>query len=258
MPKSNQGLVTRRMFIQSTVAAGGALAAAAALPPSQAAAAEKTTQNTQLPPGSVVLFQGDSITDASRDRKSSGPNDPSGLGRGYPCLLAGALLADHPKDQLKVYNRGISGNKVPDLAKRWQEDAVALKPDLLSILIGVNDIWHKLSGGYNGTVEDYQQGYRALLERTLKELPGVRIVVCEPFVLRCGAVNDRWFPEFDQRRAAARRVADELGLPLVPFQPMFDEATKDVPPQYWAGDGVHPTLAGHSLMAKTWRKVVGI
>jgi len=257
MPKSNQGPVTRRTFMQSTVVAGGALAAAAALPRSQAVAAEKT-EKTQLPLGSVVLFQGDSITDAGRDRKSSGPNDPSGLGRGYPCLLAGALLADHPKTQLKVYNRGISGNKVPDLAKRWQEDAVALKPNLLSILIGVNDIWHKLNGGYAGTVEDYRQGYRALLERTLNELPGARIIVCEPFVLRCGAVNDRWFPEFDQRRAAARKVADELGLTLVPLQSMFDEAASDVPPQYWAGDGVHPTLAGHALMAKTWRKVVGI
>jgi lysophospholipase L1-like esterase len=257
MPKSNQGPLTRRTFIHSTVAAGGALAASVALPHGQAAAAEKT-EKTQLQPGSVVLFQGDSITDAGRDRKSSGPNDPAGLGRGYPCLLAAALLADHPKTQLKVYNRGISGNKVPDLAKRWQEDTVALKPNLLSILIGVNDIWHKLGGGYGGTVEDYEKGYRALLERTLQELPGARIVVCEPFVLRCGAVNDQWFPEFDQRRAAARKVADELGLTLVPLQSMFDEATKDVPPQYWAGDGVHPTLAGHALMAKTWRQVVGI
>ena len=83
-------------------------------------------------------------------------------------------------------------------------------------------------------------------------------VVCEPFVLRCGAVNDQWFPEFDQRRAVARKLADEMGLTLAPFQSMFDKATKGAPPQYWAGDGVHPTLAGHALMAKAWRKVVGI
>jgi lysophospholipase L1-like esterase len=254
MSKCNQARVTRRTFMESTVAAGGALAASVALPQERVSAAEKI----ELQPGSVVLFQGDSITDAGRDRKSSGPNDPSALGRGYPCLLAAALLADHPQAQLKVYNRGISGNKVPDLAKRWQEDTIALRPNLLSILIGVNDIWHKLSGRYSGTVEDYETGYRALLRQTLKELPGVRIVVCEPFVLRCGAVSDQWFPEFDQRRAVARKLADQLGLTLVPLQTMFDDAAKDAPPQYWAGDGVHPTLAGHALMAKTWRAIVGI
>lgn len=254
MPGFDRDPVTRRTFIQSTLAAGGGLAASVALPRGQAIAAEKT----EFEPGSVVLFQGDSITDAGRNRNSKGPNDAAGLGRGYPYLLAGALLADHPKAQLKVYNRGISGNKVPDLAKRWQEDALALKPSLLSILIGVNDIWHKLGGGYNGTVEDYGSGYRALLQQTLKALPGVRIVVCEPFVLRCGAVGDRWFPEFDQRRAVARKLAREMGLSWVPFQAMFDRATKGAPPQYWAGDGVHPTLAGHALMAKTWRGVVGI
>lgn len=254
MPKSSRSLVTRRTFIQNTLAAGGALAASAGLPQRQALGAEKT----DLEPGSAVLFQGDSITDAGRRRESSGPNDPAGLGRGYPFLLAGALLADHPGAELKVYNRGISGNKVPDLAKRWQEDAVVLKPKILSILVGVNDIWHKLGGHYDGTVEDYETGYRALLQRTLKEIPGVRVVVCEPFVLRCGAVNAKWFPEFDQRREVARKLADETGLIWVPFQSMFDEATQAAPPQYWAGDGVHPTLAGHALMAKTWREAVGI
>ena len=147
---------------------------------------------------------------------------------------------------------------MPDLDARWQEDAIALKPAVLSILIGVNDIWHKLAGRYDGTVADYESGFRALLQRTLKALPDVRIVICEPFVLRCGAVNDDWFPEFDQRRAVAKKLADELSLTFVPFQSMFDAASKQAPPAYWAGDGVHPTLAGHALMAKRWREVVGV
>jgi lysophospholipase L1-like esterase len=238
----------------SSVAAGGALAVSSAFAQAQAGASEKT----KLEPGSVVLLQGDSITDAGRNKQQNGPNNWVGLGRGYPYLLAGALLADHAKAQPKVYNRGISGNKVPDLEGRWQDDTVALEPAVLSILIGVNDIWHKLGGRYDGTVEDYETGYRKLLQRTLKELPAVRIIVCEPFVLRCGAVNDTWFPEFDQRRAVAKKLADEMTLTFVPFQSMFDDATKNAPPQYWAGDGVHPTLAGHALMAKTWREVVGI
>ena len=86
----------------------------------------------------------------------------------------------------------------------------------------------------------------------------MRIVICEPFVLRCGAVNDGWFPEFDQRRAAAKKLAEGMSLTFVPFQSMFDEAAQKAPPAYWAGDGVHPTLAGHALMAKTWREAVAI
>jgi len=254
MPRSSEDRLTRRTFMRSTVAAGGALAASAALTDRQVIAGEEA----EVARGSVVLFQGDSITDAHRDRKRNGPNDWPGLGRGYACLLAGALLADHPDARLQVYNRGISGNKVPDLAARWKEDTVELKPTILSILIGVNDIWHKLNGRYEGTVEDYQTGYRELLKGTLKELPGVRIVICEPFVLRCGAVHEGWFPEFDERRAVARRLAEEMGFCFVPFQSMFDEATKHAPPAYWAADGVHPSLAGHALMAKRWREVMGI
>lgn len=245
---------TRRDFLRTTAIAGGAagLVGVPSLSPLCGADAVDIKQ------GTVILFQGDSITDAGRDRKAKDPNNFAALGRGYPLWIAGALLADHPGADLKVYSRGISGNKVPDLAARWQEDAIALKPDVLSILIGVNDIWHKLNGRYEGTVEDYETGYRELLERTLKELPGVRLVICEPFVLRCGAVNERWFPEFDQRRAVAKKLADELKLLFVPFQAMFDTATQKAPPAYWAADGVHPTIAGHALMAKTWREVVGI
>jgi len=253
MTRFSQTHLDRRSFIGSTLAAGGFLAAANALPKSAVAA----DNAPPLSKGAVILLQGDSITDAGRDR-NGGANDANGLGRGYPYLLGGELLADYPQLQLKVYNRGISGHKVPDLADRWQQDTVDLKPAVLSILIGVNDIWHKLNGHYDGTVETYETGYRELLKRTLDAIPGVRIVVCEPFVLRCGAVNEKWFPEFDQRRAVAKKLADELKLTFVPFQAMFDKAVESAPPAYWAGDGVHPTLAGHALMTKTWREVVGI
>jgi lysophospholipase L1-like esterase len=212
----------------------------------------------EVSPNDTILFQGDSITDAGRSREKSDANDRAGLGGGYPLILAGALLADHAGLNLKVYNRGISGNKVPDLAARWQTDALELNPGVLSILVGVNDIWHKLNGQYDGTVEDYEIGFRDLLAATLAALPRVLIVVCEPFVLRCGAVNDRWFPEFDERREVAGKLARELDLIWVPFQSMFDEAAKQAPPEYWAADGVHPTVAGHALMAKTWREVTGL
>jgi lysophospholipase L1-like esterase len=87
----------------------------------------------------------------------------------------------------------------------------------------------------------------------------VQLVICEPFALKCGAVNDKWFPEFDERRAAAKKVAAAAGAIFVPFQTIFDEAVAaGTPPAYWGGDGVHPSPAGHSLMAQAWRKGTGI
>jgi lysophospholipase L1-like esterase len=120
----------------------------------------------------------------------------------------------------------------------------------------VNDIWHTLNGNYQGTVEKYEKDYRALLERTKKALPEVKLVICEPFVLRCGAVNDKWFPEFDKYRAAAKRVAEDSKTVFVPFQEMFDRASKVAPPERWAADGVHPTSDGASLMARWWLQAV--
>ena len=220
----------------------------------------QVAQGTLLPTG-VLLFQGDSITDAGRNRTQTTANDSSGMGRGYPLLVASHLLTARSQDGLRVYNRGISGDKVPDLDERWQADTFDLKPDLLSILVGVNDLWHRAALNnfgerYGGTVEDYEQGYAELLSRTRRKMPYTRIVVCEPFVLRYGAVTDAWFPEFDLRRAAAHRVARAAGADWVPFQSMFDAALKHAEPSYWAADGVHPTLAGHALMATTWLEVV--
>jgi lysophospholipase L1-like esterase len=125
-------------------------------------------------------------------------------------------------------------------------------------LIGVNDIWHSLDPklGYKGTVEIYERDFQALLERTKQALPKVKLVICEPFVLRCGAVNDKWFPLFDQYRTAAKRVAASQRATFVPFQTMFDDAIRYAPPEHWAGDGVHPSPAGASLMAYFWLKAV--
>lgn len=212
----------------------------------------------ELGPGAVILFQGDSITDAHRDRATADqPNEPSALGNGYAALAAAELIADGGAAPPLVYNRGISGHKVFQLAARWDEDCIALAPDLVSILIGVNDIWHTRSGKYDGTVERYERDYDALLARTRDALPDATLVVCEPFVLRCGVIDDSWFPEFDAYRAAARRVAEAHGALFVPFQSAFDAATtQEHPPEHWAKDGVHPSAEGAALMARTWLDVV--
>ena len=109
---------------------------------------------------------------------------------------------------------------------------------------------------YDGTVERYESGYRALLQRTFKELPNLKLVICEPFVLRCGVINDKWFPQFDQYRAVAQKIANEFNALFVPFQIMFDDASKETPPEYWAKDGVHPSNPGAQLMAQEWLRAV--
>ncbi len=208
-----------------------------------------------LQEGSTLLFQGDSITDALRNKKKEDiPNHAYSMGVGYAGLTAATLLYDNAGRKIRIFNRGISGNKVYQLAERWDKDCLDLKPDYLSILIGVNDIWHTLSGRYDGTVEKYRNDYDALLKRTLKALPDVRLIICEPFVLRTGAVNDKWFPEFDHYRAAAKSIAGKYKATFVPFQAAFNAALEYAPPEYWTADGVHPTLAGSELMRREWLK----
>jgi lysophospholipase L1-like esterase len=206
--------------------------------------------------GDTILFQGDSITDSGRKRDISAANSDAALGRGYAWLAAARLLIGEPDKKLKIYNRGVSGNKVYQLAERWQKDCLDLKPDVLSILIGVNDFWHKLKHNYEGTLEKYESDYKALAKQTKDALPHVKLVICEPFVLKVGNVDSSWFPEFNRYRDAAKRVADEAGAVFVPFQTMFDAAAKIAPPGLWAADGVHPTCDGASLMAEWWLKAV--
>jgi len=231
------------------------LAASAAVMASRPAWADFTSR--AAPAAATLLFQGDSITDAGRNRATLTANNGGALGAGYPFMLAGLLRDQHPDLDLQIFNRGISGNTVTDLTARWDTDTVALKPATLSILIGVNDIWHTLGKApANEVVKTYEAGYGALLDRTRTALPGTQIVVMEPFVLRTGAVNDAWFPEFDQIRAACRRVADRANARFVDLHEMFQKLAEKSSPAYWAADGVHPTLAGHAAIARHWMEKV--
>lgn len=213
------------------------------------------TQNVEK---TTILFQGDSITDAGRDKKSEIPDQQVSLGRGYAFLSATQLYEQHPELRPQVYNRGISGNKVYQLADRWDVETLLLEPDVISILIGVNDHWHSLRD-YDGTPEKYQTDYDRLLAKTRKELPDVKLMICEPFVLLDGTAikndKDKWDPVFDAYRRISRKLADKHQAAFVPFQSTFDEALKRAPASYWAHDGVHPTLAGAQLMANHWMEV---
>ncbi len=205
----------------------------------------------------VVLFQGDSITDAGRNKEDTSFNTTRNLGSGYAMLTGAGLMEKYAALNLKIYNKGISGNKVFQLAERWDKDCLDLKPDVLSILIGVNDIWHKLNGQYNGTPEIYRKDYIALLERTKKALPNVKLIICEPYAVKgVKAVDDKWYPEFYEYQKAAREIATQFGAVFIPFQSIYDEAQKQAPGVYWTGDGVHASLAGAQLMASAWLRAV--
>jgi len=218
-----------------------------------ASLAAKGVKKYQLEKGNVILFQGDSITDAGRNKEESNYNVARALGTGYAMLASAQLLEKNPGMDLKIYNRGISGNKVPQLADRWDKDCLGLKPDILSIMIGVNDYWHRLNNNYAGNVKSYKDEFTALLERTKKELPDARLIIGEPYaVTGIKAVDDKWFPEFNGYQKAALEVADAFGAIFVPFQRVFDEAQKRAPGVYWTYDGVHPSVAGAQLLARAW------
>ena len=260
----------RRAFLKSSAVfagAGGLAALTSGCAHNSPASSESAsaTPHEIIAPNNIVLFQGDSITDWGRSRQREGmPNDHAALGSGqdaasagYAWLAAAELLTDRPNDGLKIFNRGVSGNKVFQLADRWQADCLDLKPDVLSILIGVNDYWHTLTSGYHGTVEIYERDYRALLDRTMQALPTVKLIILEPFALHCGSVDETWTAGFAPYRAAAARVAETYHATFIPLQTRFDEAVKYAPPQYWSKDGVHPSVAGGALMAYAWMKAAG-
>ena len=183
---------TRRDFLKKAAFAGVGMAM---LPEIAEAAISRQNsvnqKNVTLKRDSVILFQGDSITDCGRKKDSITCNNADQLGLGYALFTATSLLARHADKQLKIYNRGISGNKVFQLRERWEVDALSFMPDVLSILIGVNDYWHTLSSGYKGTVKIYEDDLRNLLRYTKEKLPKVQLVLCEPFALSGGsAITD--------------------------------------------------------------------
>jgi lysophospholipase L1-like esterase len=246
-------MIKRRDFIRNTSLAS---LAAISLPEIVNAAMPKSPV-IKLNKDDIILFQGDSITDAGRKKDDDGYNNATILGSGYALQTAAELLLHQADKNLKIYNRGISGNKVYQLADRWDKDCLTIKPTVLSILIGVNDFWHKHDGRYNGTIEVYQNDLKALLTKTKAALPNVKLIIGEPFAVNgIKAVKDSWYPDFDTYRFAAKEIAQEFNAIFIPFQKVFDEAQKVAPGVYWTLDGVHPTLAGAKLMSQAWLKAV--
>jgi lysophospholipase L1-like esterase len=198
----------------------------------------------------VILFQGDSITDGGRAKTGTDQNHI--MGQDYAYIIAAQVGADIPERNLHFINRGVSGERVVDLAARWRDDALSLKPNILSILIGINDQF-----GSRGplTAEEYETAYDKLLAETVAALPNTKIVLGEPFLLPVGkhvANYTEELAELKKRQASVNKLAAKYHLPVVHYQQAFDDAQSHAPAAYWCWDGIHPTYAGHGLMAREW------
>ncbi len=203
----------------------------------------------------LILFQGDSITDAGRNKEKEGS-----LGTGYANLVSATLGFEHP-GEYAFLNRGISGNRIVNLYERIKKDLINLKPDYLSILIGINDVWHEYVRQNGVSLKKYDMVYRLFLDEIMEELPECKIMILEPFVLPGTATETdeehpgRWelfSSDVPQRAAIAQKIAQDYHLPFIPLQKLFDEACKTAPANYWLRDGVHPTVAGHELIKREW------
>ena len=205
----------------------------------------------------LILFQGDSITDCGRRTSGGCGYETDGVGPGYPGLIKSRILCDNPgRDDILFENRAISGNRIVDLYARWKIDALNLKPDILSILVGVNDSVHEANG--NGVeVPRAERIYRELLSWTRDILPHVQLVLLEPFTFPFGEWA-RYADEVVQRAAYTRRLADEFNAIFIPLQSLFNEACRKTKPQHWSADGIHLTPAGHQLVADAWLSAVKV
>ncbi|NLC68741.1 MAG: SGNH/GDSL hydrolase family protein [Clostridiaceae bacterium] len=199
----------------------------------------------------VVLFQGDSITDCGRKREAY-----FDLGAGYPAMIASLFAAMHPEMEVTFLNRGISGNRAKDLAERWFEDCIELKPTVVSILIGINDTWRRYDSNDPTSAESYEKSYRRILTLT-RENTDARIILLEPFVLQVPGDRKAWREDLDPKIQVVRSLAREFGTLFIPLDGIFAEYSTHKPPEFWAADGVHPTTAGHAVIARAWMQSAG-
>lgn len=201
-----------------------------------------------LYPDSTVLFTGDSITDCGREKENPQAND--GLGGGYVNLIA-ASLRHHLGPDLDIHNRGISGNRIYDLEERLQPDLLELNPDIISILIGINDTWRRYDSDKPSPIDEFKASYARILG-TIRDELDADIILLEPFLLPVPEDRKAWREDLDPRIAAVREVAVEFGADYVPLDGLFAEAATAAPAGHWLPDGVHPSLAGHNLIAEAW------
>ena len=197
----------------------------------------------------TILFQGDSVTDSGRSRE-----DANDLGRGYAMMIASRMTAEYPELGLRFINRGISGNRSRDLVQRWQADCIDLRPDWVSIMIGINDTWRRYDQNDPTSAASYGENMRRLFVQTVQA--GARLIVIEPFNLPYPDDRKAWHTDLDPKVAALREAAYEYAACYIPMGGIMRSAALLQPYAVWAADGVHPTPAGHALIARSWIEAV--
>ena len=205
----------------------------------------------------LVLFQGDSITECGRRKELDEVRFNTGLGEGYAQMIASEMLYTSPLDDMRFLNRGISGNRIVDLYARWKSDALNLNPQVVSLLVGVNDVVHELIYGNGVEIDRFNSFYRMLIDWTIEALPGVSLVLMEPFILALGIVEPQWEQKVAERGDCVRGISRDYDAVFVPLQELFTARRNAPRTDFWLSDGIHPTLAGHRLIAEQWLKVVG-
>ncbi|MDF6017088.1 SGNH/GDSL hydrolase family protein [Streptomyces sp. JH34] len=204
-----------------------------------------------LHPSATVLFQGDSITDVGRLAERDRP-----LGNGYVRMAAESVRSARPDSDITFFNRGVSGDGVADLRARWREDALDLEPDVVSVLIGVNDTWRRYDSGTVNPVRVYEDDYRAILTQ-VRERTGARLILIEPFLVPVRDEQWAWREDLDPRIQTVRRLAEEFDAALLAADGLLNQAARAAGgAESIAGDGVHPTPLGHYLLAEAWTALV--
>ena len=200
-----------------------------------------------------LLFIGDSITDCGRKTCAER------LGHGYVRLIRDWLACADPAALPLVVNMGTSGDKISDLADRWQSDVIAQKPDILSLKIGINDVWHSFAhSGLGTTVSAFREGYAELLTQLSHALPKCQVILCEPSVID-PPQHERGNELLPQYVQVVHEIASEFGaVVVVPLHEAFIQARNDRPDLQWTSDGVHPTELGHMLIARQWLLATGL
>lgn len=198
----------------------------------------------------VIVFQGDSVTDCNRSKD----NDQY-LGEGYVSFIAANLLSKYPELDLKIYNRGISGNRVYDLEDRWKKDCLDLNPTVLTILIGINDTWRRFDSNVISKPTDFKASYERLLDETVEKC-NASLILMDPFLLPFPDDRLEWRNDLEARITIVRELAKKYNAWYVPLDGLFHQASINTPYQYWCYDGVHPTIAGHGLIAKAWEQTI--
>lgn len=214
---------------------------------------EKLTNKTvkhEVPSVVTILFQGDSITEEGRDYSRI-----DDLGTGYAMMVANWFSAEYAERKVKLLNRGVAADRIKDLKNRWQKDCLNLKPNIVSILIGINDTVGKHFWKSPTSTRIFEEDYRNILEQT-RDILGAKIVLLTPFMVYMTKKQQIYKTILNQKINVIKKLSKEFNTLLIPLDEIFEEAIKKREPTYWSKDGIHPTPMGHSLIARSWLKAI--